>query len=129
MAYLARKNMKRLKYTCSIHEYVKKFSTLMLEIPNMSEEELLFNFMNNLQSWAEQELKRRGIQDLATTMAIVESLVEYKRGDSYKPMPQSKGNHAKSGKTMDQWGTLLRKDQTRCLVARMVRARTNGKSS
>ena len=50
MAYLARKNMKRLKHTGSIREYVKEFSTLMLEISNMSEEELLFNFMDNLQS-------------------------------------------------------------------------------
>ncbi|RVW33005.1 hypothetical protein CK203_107568 [Vitis vinifera] len=69
VAYLARKNLKRLKHTGSIREYVKEFSTLMLEIPNMAEEELLFNFMDNLQSWAEQELRRRGVQDLATAMA------------------------------------------------------------
>ena len=69
----------------------------MLEKPNMSEEELLFNFMDNLQSWVEQELMRRGVQDLATTMAVAESLVEYKRGDSSKPKPQSKGNHVKGG--------------------------------
>ena len=50
MAYLASKNMKRLKHTSSIREYVKEFSTLMLETPTMSEEELLFNFMDNLQS-------------------------------------------------------------------------------
>ena len=62
VAYLAMKNMKCLKHTSLIHEYVKEFSTLMLEIPNMSEEELLFNFMDNLQSWGEQELRRRGVQ-------------------------------------------------------------------
>ncbi|RVW66305.1 Transposon Ty3-I Gag-Pol polyprotein [Vitis vinifera] len=96
LAYLERKNMKRLKHTGSIREYVKEFSMLMLEIPNMFEEELLFNFMDNLQSWAEQELRRHGVQDLATTMVVAESLVEYKRRDS-KPKPQSKGNHAKGG--------------------------------
>ena len=53
--------------------------------------------MDNLQSWAEQELRRRGVQDLATTMAVAESLVDYRRGDSSKPKPQSKGNHAKGG--------------------------------
>ena len=89
--------MKHLKHMCLIHEYVKEFSTLILEIPNMSEEELLFNFMDNLQSLAEQELRRRGVQDLAMTMAVVESLVEYKREDSSKPKPQSKSNHAKGG--------------------------------
>ena len=48
VVYLARKNMKHLKHTGSIHEYVKEFFMLMLEIPNMSEDELLFNFMDNL---------------------------------------------------------------------------------
>ncbi|KAJ9682242.1 hypothetical protein PVL29_018227 [Vitis rotundifolia] len=84
MAYLARKNMRRLKHTGSIRDYVKEFSSLMLEIPNMTEEELLFNFVDNLQGWAEQELRRRGVQDLATAMAVVESLTDYKRGDSSK---------------------------------------------
>ena len=53
VAYLARKNMRRLKHTCSIRDYVKEFSSLMLEIPNMTENEFLFNFMDNLQGWAE----------------------------------------------------------------------------
>ena len=53
VAYLARKNMRRLKHTGSIRDYVKEFSSLMLEILNMTEEELLFNFMDNLQGWAE----------------------------------------------------------------------------
>ncbi|KAL6322991.1 hypothetical protein AAG906_023608 [Vitis piasezkii] len=56
----------------------------MLEIPNMTEEELLFNFLDNPQGWAEQELRRRGVQDLATAMAVAESLTDYKRGDSSK---------------------------------------------
>ncbi|KAJ9689560.1 hypothetical protein PVL29_014977 [Vitis rotundifolia] len=84
VAYLARKNMRHLKHTGSIRDYVKEFSSLMLEIPNMTEEELLFNFMDNLQGWAEQELRRRGVQDLATAMAVAESLTDYKRGDSSK---------------------------------------------
>ncbi|RVW19206.1 hypothetical protein VitviT2T_030342 [Vitis vinifera] len=84
VAYLARKNMRRLKHTCSIRDYVKEFSSLMVEIPNMTQEELLFNFMDNLQGWAEQELRHRGVQDLATAMAIAESLTDYKRGDSSK---------------------------------------------
>ena len=57
VAYLARKNMRRLKHIGSISDYVKEFSSLMLEIPNMTEEKLLFNFMDNLQEWAKQELR------------------------------------------------------------------------
>ena len=48
IAYLAKKNMRRLKHTGSIQDYIQEFSSLMLEIPNMIEEELLFNFMDNL---------------------------------------------------------------------------------
>ncbi|RVW12133.1 Retrovirus-related Pol polyprotein from transposon 17.6 [Vitis vinifera] len=65
VAYLARKNMKRLKHMGLIHEY------------------------------AEQELRKHGVQDLATTMMVAESLVDYRREDSSKPKPSSKGNQAK----------------------------------
>ena len=51
--------------------------------------------MDNLQSWVEQELRQCGVQDLATTMVIVESLVEYNKGYSFKPMPPSKDKHIK----------------------------------
>ena len=46
--------MKGLKDIGWIHLYLKEFSTLMLEIPNMTEE---LNFMDNLQSWVKQELR------------------------------------------------------------------------
>nr|CAN68732.1 hypothetical protein VITISV_024818 [Vitis vinifera] len=57
MTYLAGKNMRRFNQIGLIRDYVKEFSSLMLEILNMIEE-LLFNFMDNLQEWAEQELRR-----------------------------------------------------------------------
>ncbi|RVW19633.1 hypothetical protein CK203_112385, partial [Vitis vinifera] len=96
VAYLDRKNIRRLKHTGSICDYVKEFSSLMLEIPNMIEEELLFNFMDNLQGWAEQELRRRGVQDLATAIAVAESLMDYKRGDSSK-VESLEDSHATGG--------------------------------
>ena len=40
----------------------------------MDEKDLLFNFMDNLQSWAEQELRRRGVQDLSTAMQLEKGL-------------------------------------------------------
>ena len=88
--------MRHLKHIGSIRDYVKEFSLLMLEIPNITEEELLFNFMDNLQGWAEQELRRRGVQDLATAMAVAESLTDYKRGDSSK-VESLEDSHAMGG--------------------------------
>ena len=51
--YLARKKIRYLKHTGSIWDYVKEFSSLMLEAPGMNEKTLLFEFMDNLQGWAE----------------------------------------------------------------------------
>ncbi|RVW77213.1 hypothetical protein CK203_043337 [Vitis vinifera] len=129
VAYLARKNMKCLKHTGLIREFVKEFFMLMLEIPNMFKEELLLNFLDNLQSWVEQELRRRGVQDLTTAMAVVESLVEYKRGDSSKRKPQSKGNHAKGGEDEGSWGYTPREGSSKALLARIVKARISERSS
>ena len=99
--YMARKKIKHLKHTGSIRDYVKEFSSLMLEAPCMDEKDLLFNFMDNLQSWVEQELRRRGVQDLSTAMAVGESLMDFRRGDSSQAKPPSKGGHAKGGG--DRW--------------------------
>ena len=95
--YMARKKIKHLKHTGSIRDYVKEFSSLMLEAPGMDEKDLLFNFMDNLQSWAEQELRRRGVQDLSTAMAVAESLMDFRRGDSSQAKPPFKGSYAKGG--------------------------------
>ena len=95
--YMTRKKIKHLKHIGLIREYVKEFSSLMLKAPNMNEKDLLFNFMDNLQIWAEQELRRRGVQDLATAMAVAESLMDFRRGDSSQTKPSFKGSHAKGG--------------------------------
>ena len=97
VAYLARKNMRRLKHIGSIRNYVNEFSSLMLEIPNMTKEELLFNFMDNLEGWVEKELRRRSVQDLATTMAVIESLMDYKRGDPSQ-VESLEDSHATDGR-------------------------------
>ena len=47
--YIARREIRHLKHTWSIQDYVKDFSSLMLETLDMNEKEILFNFMDNLQ--------------------------------------------------------------------------------
>ena len=47
--YLTHKKIKYLKHTESIHDFVKEFSSLMLEAPCMNKKALLFNFMDNFQ--------------------------------------------------------------------------------
>ena len=55
--WLARESLKGLKHTDSVRDYVKEFSSLMLNIRNMSEEDKLFHFVSGLQGWAQTEGK------------------------------------------------------------------------
>ena len=77
-SWIAQKELKRLKHERSVHEYVKSFSSLILDIENMSEEDRLFNFMSGLQTWAQAELRRQNVKDLSSAIAAVDSLVDFK---------------------------------------------------
>ena len=81
-SWLARENLKKLKQTGSVRDYVKEFSSLMLDISNMSEEDKLFNFMSGLQTWAQAELRRQGVKDIPSAMATAEGLVDFRMNNS-----------------------------------------------
>ncbi|KAE8726163.1 Detected protein of unknown function [Hibiscus syriacus] len=77
VVYEARKKLRELKQRGIMRDYVKEFTTLMLQIPNMSEEDLLFYFIDGLQGWAKQEMHRRDIRTVDEAIVIVESLVDF----------------------------------------------------
>lgn len=54
--YEARRKLRELRQKSMIREYVKDFTTLMLQIPNLSDQELVFHLIDGLQGWAKQEL-------------------------------------------------------------------------
>ncbi|KAL4591909.1 hypothetical protein LXL04_004884 [Taraxacum kok-saghyz] len=56
---MAMKKLRRLKHTGSIKDYVADFTALMLELPDLREENKLFYFQDGLQSWAYNEPKRK----------------------------------------------------------------------
>ena len=58
---IALKKLRGLKHTGLIKEYVKQYTSLMLEISDMLERTQLLYFMDVLQRLAEQELKRRNV--------------------------------------------------------------------
>ena len=47
-SWMARKSLKRLKQMGTVRDYVKDFSSLMLDIKNISDDDKLFNFMSGL---------------------------------------------------------------------------------
>ncbi|KAK3018917.1 hypothetical protein RJ639_005122 [Escallonia herrerae] len=73
-------NLQRLRQKAgSIREYVKEYLALMLEIPEMSERQRLCFFINGLQQWIATELRRRELHNLASAMAIVKRLEDFKQ--------------------------------------------------
>ncbi|GFY82732.1 hypothetical protein Acr_02g0009720 [Actinidia rufa] len=94
----ARARLRHLTHKGTIQDYVKEFSELMLEIPDMTEKYSLFTFIDGLQSWAKLEVQQRGPQDLAMAISIVESLIDFKEGEFSAFMPKfQKSNHDKGG--------------------------------
>ncbi|GJW79944.1 putative nucleotidyltransferase, ribonuclease H [Tanacetum coccineum] len=84
-----------------MEQYLKgvnvEFTTLVLEIPELSDQDSLFYFLDGLQGWAKTELERRGVQDLSTAIAHAEALIDFStRRDSSKPKDR-KVNQEKGG--------------------------------
>ncbi|KAG8372953.1 hypothetical protein BUALT_Bualt12G0120700 [Buddleja alternifolia] len=95
-SWLARESLRNLRHTGAVRDYVNAFSSLMLDIREMSEEDKLFNFMAGLQGWAQAELRRQGVKDLPSAFATADSLVDFSgievRGSETKQ--RSTGNGA-----------------------------------
>ncbi|GMQ12089.1 hypothetical protein CsSME_00054546 [Camellia sinensis var. sinensis] len=107
VAHEARLKMRELKHTRSIRDYVQEFSGLMLQIPNMSDDDLLFNFTAGLKQWAQLELQRRGVKDISTALTVAETLVEYTKPESSNSKStkdgQGKGGGAKWAKESKEY--------------------------
>ena len=95
---------------------MKEFSSLILDIKDMSEVDKLFNFMSGLQGWAQTELRRQGVQDLPLAMAAADCLSDYRVTSSSTPTQKGKGhskelNRKSDGKTFKSGGKGWKKPQ------------------
>lgn len=91
-SWLARENLRNLKQTGNVRDYVKEFSSLLLDIKNMSDDDKLFNFLAGLKPWAQAELRRQAVKDLPTAVAAADSLVDFKQAGPSNDVDKGKGN-------------------------------------
>lgn len=98
VVYEAWKKLRDLKHKTTISDYVRDFTSLTLQIPNLSSEEALFYFIDGLQNWAKHELQRRDVKTVDEAITVAESLTEYhkEKGEPSKPK-SSKPNFGKGG--------------------------------
>ncbi|KAG9444744.1 hypothetical protein H6P81_016084 [Aristolochia fimbriata] len=93
----ARKELRALKQSGRIKEYVSRFTSLMLSISNMTDEDRLFAFLDGLKPWAEQELRRRDVKSLAEALSTAEKLTEFEKKTEVSTS-NSKGSKTSKGK-------------------------------
>jgi hypothetical protein len=77
--WVSRDALGKLKHITSVREYVKQFSSLMLDIKDMSEADKLYNFMSGLQRWAQCELQSQGVRELNAVVAAANRLVGFRQ--------------------------------------------------
>ena len=63
---IVRRKLRELRHTGSIHNYVRQFSGLMLDIRDMSETNKIFNFIMGLKPWVKTKLYEQRVQSLST---------------------------------------------------------------
>ncbi|PHT91027.1 hypothetical protein T459_06140 [Capsicum annuum] len=99
----ARRKLRELKQTSSIHNYVREFTKLSLLVTSFSSEDLLFFFLDGLQNWAKQELRRRNVKTVDEAIKVAESLTDFhadyaKSKDNRNKPIAAKGERGDKGK-------------------------------
>ncbi|KAH9625103.1 hypothetical protein KSS87_018092 [Heliosperma pusillum] len=120
---VALKKLRALRHTGTVKEYVKQFSSIVLDVSSMPENLLLIYFMDGLQRWAEQELKRRNVKSLNEAIAAAESLYELTR-DPRRSKEADNSNEIGGG---DRQSSTIRGDGTRAKEAVRDQSRTQGR--
>lgn len=105
ITWAAKEELKNLKQSGSVHDYIKSFCSLMLGVDNMVEEDKLFNFMNGLSSWVQAELRQQDVQDLNGAIAAAEKLMDYRNSVATSgkkdKMPKTTGGSRNNRKESD----------------------------
>ncbi|KAK4398198.1 hypothetical protein Sango_1295300 [Sesamum angolense] len=92
-SWVARESLRNLRHTGRIHKFVKEFSSIMLDVRDMSEEDKPFNFMVGLKPWAQTELRRQGVKDLLSAIAAADRLADFKVVND----PEQRNDHSGKG--------------------------------
>ena len=74
VVYELKRKFLELKQMSNIRAYVKEFTTLTLLIPNLTDEDMLFYFMDRQQNWAKIEFERRQVKTIDEAITQAEAL-------------------------------------------------------
>ena len=78
--------------------------TLTLQIPNLTDKDMLFHFMDRLQNWAKKELERRQVKSIDEEITQDESLEDFKN-ERHDKVKGRNARHSPSSTTPTSWTT------------------------
>lgn len=93
----AKIRLRQLHQTGIIHDYVKDFTTLTLEIHDLSDDDAFVYFFDILKGWAKIELNRWEVKYLATTITEAKDLVDFSQREPSKSRDPRKLNFERDG--------------------------------
>ncbi|KAE8657110.1 hypothetical protein F3Y22_tig00116997pilonHSYRG01036 [Hibiscus syriacus] len=81
-----------LRHDGTLKEYASQFEELMLQVPELTEEDAFFTFTDGLKPWAKATMERRGIKELSKALIAAESIIELGVNKTSKPKLKAGGN-------------------------------------
>ncbi|XP_074298928.1 uncharacterized protein LOC141629908 [Silene latifolia] len=75
--FVAQRKLEEVKHTKSIRDYVREFSACMLEITEITETNMTFEFVNGLKRWAQKEVMRQNPKTLSSAISAAERLLDF----------------------------------------------------
>ncbi|KAE8716909.1 Clast3-related [Hibiscus syriacus] len=81
-----------LRHDGTLKEYVREFEELMLQVPELTEEDAFFTFTDGLKPWAKATMERRGIKELSKALIAAESIIELGFKKTSKTKLKAEGN-------------------------------------
>ncbi|XP_070023298.1 uncharacterized protein [Nicotiana sylvestris] len=86
-----RRKLRELSQTKLVRDYVREFSTLMLNIRDMGDKDKLFTFLEGLKPYALIELQRQRVDTLPKVIQVAECLQDYQvEARKDRPQPHSR---------------------------------------
>ncbi|KAE8675196.1 hypothetical protein F3Y22_tig00111691pilonHSYRG00010 [Hibiscus syriacus] len=81
-----------LRHEGTLKEYVREFEELMLQVPELTGEDVFFTFTDGLKPWAKVAMNRRRIKELSKALIAAESIIELGVKKTSKPKLKAEGN-------------------------------------
>ena len=140
VVYEAKRKMRELRQKGNIRAYVREFTTLTFQIPNLMDDDALFYFMDGLQNWARTELERRQVGTIDDAITQAEALTDFRRekslsaeeddevgshddsgddsgeGEEQTPQPKRRDTYGSSGKNPGDCGNTVRDSKDGCFI-------------